>query len=90
VLDKLYLVDRASLMTELVVEFVKEFNIALQRISNDSTTIKACVKYPGKTLTGLELKRGNSKDHRPDLKQPLCDNYKCTKTNKMSKLSISK
>jgi len=69
VLDKLYLVDRASLMTELVVEFVKEFNIALQRVSNDSTTIKAFGKYPGKTITGLELKRGNSKDHRPDLKQ---------------------
>jgi len=69
VLEKLYLVDRASLMTELVVEFVKEFNIALQRVSNDSTTIKAFGKYPGKTITGLELKRGNSKDHRPDLKQ---------------------
>jgi transposase len=69
VLEKLYLVDRASLMTELVVEFVKEFNIAVERVSNDSTTIKAFGKYPGKTITGLELKRGNSKDHRPDLKQ---------------------
>ena len=69
VLDKLYLVDRASLMTELVVEVVKEFNIAVQQVSNDSTTIKAFGKYPGKTITGLELKRGNSKDHRPDLKQ---------------------
>jgi len=69
VLEKLYRVDRASLMTELVVEFVKEFNIALERVSNDSTTIKAFGKYPGKTITGLELKRGNSKDHRPDLKQ---------------------
>jgi transposase len=71
VLDKLYLVDRASLMTELVVFFVKEFNIAVERISNDSTTIKAFGKYPGKTKTGLKLKRGNSKDHRPDLKQLL-------------------
>jgi transposase len=69
VLDKLFLVDRASLMTELVVEVVKEFNIAVQQVSNDSTTIKAFGKYPGKTITGLELKRGNSKDHRPDLKQ---------------------
>src|SRR5210317_1907337 len=69
VLNKLYLVDRASLMTELVVFFVKEFNIALERISNDSTSIKAFGRYPGKTKTGLELKKGNSKDHRPDLKQ---------------------
>jgi len=69
VLNKLFVVDRASLMTELVVEFVKEFNIAVQRVNNDATTIKAFGKYPGKTITGLELKRGNSKDHRPDLKQ---------------------
>jgi transposase len=69
VLNKLYLVDRASLMTELVVFFVKEFNIAVERLSNDSTSIKAFGRYPGKTKTGLELKKGKSKDHRPDLKQ---------------------
>ena len=69
VLNKLFLVDRASLMTELVVFFVEEFNIVLERISNDSTSIKAFGKYPGRTRTGLELKRGISKDHRADLKQ---------------------
>jgi transposase len=69
VLNKLYLVDRASLMTELVVFFVKEFDIAVEQLSNDSTSIKAFGRYPGKTKTGLELKKGKSKDHRPDLKQ---------------------
>ena len=69
VLNKLFVVDRASLMTELVVVFVKEFNIALEQLSNDSTSIKAFGSYPGRTRTGLELKKGNSKDHRPDLKQ---------------------
>ncbi|MBC2695466.1 MAG: IS1634 family transposase [Desulfobacteraceae bacterium] len=69
VLNKLYLVDRASLMTEIVVSFVKEFEIALTQLSNDSTSIKAFGRYPGKTRTGLELKKGHSKDHRPDLKQ---------------------
>ena len=69
VLNKLFLVDRASLMTELVVLFVKEFNITLVRLSNDATTIKAFGRYPGRTKTGLELKKGKSKDHRPDLKQ---------------------
>ncbi len=69
VLNKLYMTDRASLMTEIVVSFVKEFEIALTRLSNDATTIKAFGKYPGRTKTGLELKLGNSKDHRPDLKQ---------------------
>ena len=69
VLNKLYLVDRASLMTELVIFFVKEFDIVLERLSNDSTSIKAFGRYPGRTKTGLELKKGKSKDHRPDLKQ---------------------
>jgi transposase len=69
VLNKLFLVDRASLMTELVVFFVEEFDIALERISNDLTSLKAFGRYPGRTKTGLELKRGISKDHRPDLKQ---------------------
>jgi len=69
VLNKLYMTDRASLMTDIVVSFVKEFEITLTRLSNDSTTIKAFGKYPGRAGTGLELKRGNSKDHRPDLRQ---------------------
>ena len=70
-LDRLYEADRACLMTELVTACVRAFDLDLQRIHNDSTTIKAYGMYPGKTGTGVELKRGNSKDHRPDLKQLL-------------------
>lgn len=69
VLDKLYKADRASLMTRLVMGVTKEFDLRLDRIHNDSTTLKACGKYPGKTDTGFELKNGHSKDRRPDLKQ---------------------
>ncbi len=68
-LDKLYLADRASLMTEIVVKMIEEVDLELSRIHNDSTTVKAYGKIPGKTITGLELARGTSKDHRPDLKQ---------------------
>ena len=68
-LDKLYKADRATLMTQLVIEVVRTFDLKLDRIHNDSTTIKACGGYPGKTDTGFELKKGHSKDHRPDLKQ---------------------
>jgi transposase len=70
-LDKLYVADRASLMTELVIGMAKEFALDLGRIHNDSTTVKAYGKIPGRTTTGLELKLGHSKDHRPDLKQLL-------------------
>jgi len=45
------------------------FDLDLSRIHNDSTTIKAFGRYPGKTRSGVELNRGHSKDHRPDLKQ---------------------
>ena len=68
-LDKLYNADRATLMTRLVLEVVKTFDINLDRIHNDSTTIKACGMYPGRTKQGFELKKGHSKDYRPDLKQ---------------------
>ena len=68
-LDKLYLSDRASLMTDIVVRMIHEVDLELSRIHNDSTTVKAYGKIPGKTNTGFELARGNSKDHRFDLKQ---------------------
>ena len=68
-LDKLYLADRATMMTRLVISMVRLTNLDLSRIHNDSTTVKAYGKIPGKTRTGLKLERGHSKDHRPDLKQ---------------------
>ena len=68
-LDRVYEADRASLMTDLVTGVVRAFYLELQRIHNDSTSIKAHGKYPEKTRSGVELKQGKSKDHRPDLKQ---------------------
>lgn len=68
-LDKLYQADRASLMTDIVMDMVNITGLSLERIHNDSTTIKAYGEIPGTTRTGLRLARGNSKDHRPDLKQ---------------------
>jgi transposase len=69
ILDRVFTLDRATLMTRILIEAVKEFNIDLTQLHNDSTSVKAFGEYPGKTSTGLELKKGNSKDHRPDLKQ---------------------
>jgi len=70
-LDKLFKIDRASLMTEIALSTVRTVNLDLSRIHNDSTTVKAFGKYPGKTSSGLQLAQGVSKDHRPDLKQLL-------------------
>lgn len=69
VLDRLFEADRASLITEVVITAVKKYNVDLKELHNDSTTVKAFGKYNGKTSTGFELKRGKSKDFRPDLKQ---------------------
>lgn len=68
-LDKLYLSDRASLMTDLVLGVVKALNLDLSQIHNDSTSIKTCGSMLGQTRTGVRFARGHSKDHRPDLKQ---------------------
>jgi transposase len=68
-LDQLYEADRSSLLTRLVVSAIKAFDIRSERIHNDSTSVKAFGRIPGSTRTGLELRQGHSKDHRPDLKQ---------------------
>lgn len=68
-LDKLYEADRATMMTEIVMNVVKTAKLNLDQINNDSTTVKAHGKIPGRTKSGFELKHGNSKDYRPDLKQ---------------------
>jgi transposase len=68
-LDDLFAIDRATLMTSIVVEVIKKFNIDLKHIHNDSTSVSAYGQYEGKTSTGFELKRGRSKDSLHHLKQ---------------------
>ncbi len=65
-LDKLYSTDRSTLMTKIVLAAVKSFAVDLKQLQNDSTTVKAYGKYPEKTDTEYELKKGKSKDHRTD------------------------
>lgn len=68
-LDKLYAVDRASLMTDLVLRLIQVSQLDLEQIHNDSTSVKTTGQMPGVTDEGLRFARGHSKDHRPDLKQ---------------------
>jgi transposase len=68
-LDRLFQSDRASLMTALVVQAVKAFDIRTSQIHNDSTSIKFCGAYARQNPKAVLLTRGFSKDHRPDLKQ---------------------
>lgn len=74
-LDELFLADRATMMTELVLNVVKKFDVELSQLHNDSTSITVTGKYKARTqLKGkpsIKLKHGVNKDHRPDLKQLL-------------------
>jgi transposase len=68
-LDRLFHSDRASLMTALVVQAAKTFDLGTSQIHNDSTSIKFCGAYTHQDPKAVQLLRGFSKDHRPDLKQ---------------------
>jgi len=76
-LDRLFDADRAALLTDVVVAAVREFDVVLDELHNDSTTVRFCGQYRaarGRKLRGKRapaITYGYSKDHRPDLKQLL-------------------
>jgi transposase len=76
-LDRLFDADRAALLTEVVVAATTTFEVTLDELHNDSTTVSFCGQYRGASGRSIRGKRapfityGFSKDHRPDLKQLL-------------------
>lgn len=74
-LDALFDSDRGSLLTELVLGAVREFQIDCSQMHNDSTSVVLHGDYvaaDGHQRGGKPTPvaaRGHSKDHRPDLKQ---------------------
>ena len=73
-LDKIYTSDRRSMLTRFVVHLVDEFDVNLDRLHNDSTTITFSGEYReslqnGDTKGPPRITHGYNKDHRPDLKQ---------------------
>jgi transposase len=75
-LDRLYRADRASLLTALIVQAVREFQIDLQQLHNDTTTVTFAGVYRNQQPAEQcdrppRITFGYNKDHRPDLKQLL-------------------
>jgi Transposase len=76
-LDRLFDADRAALLTNVIVAAVRELDVALDELHNDSTSVSFCGQYSNAKGRKLRGKRapavtyGHSKDHRPDLKQLL-------------------
>lgn len=76
-LDRLFDADRATLITKTVLGVVKEFDVALDQLHNDSTTVTLTgTDYPGggtrragKAVANPAF--GHNKDFRPDLRQLL-------------------
>jgi len=77
-LDRLFEADVPTLALAVVVHAVREFDVDLDELRNDSTTITLHGDYESaereRTLRGrlrLSVTWGHNKDHRPDLKQLL-------------------
>jgi len=77
-LDRLFLADVPSLALAVAAQVVREFDLSLDELHNDSTSITftgAYVRADGRRRflgqPTLAITWGHNKDHRPDLKQLL-------------------
>jgi len=77
-LDRLYQVNLPDLVLDVVRHVVKEFDISLDELHNDSTSVSfygayadASEEQQRRHKRRLAITFGHSKDHRPDLKQLL-------------------
>lgn len=74
-LDRLFDADRASMLSALMARVIDRFDLDLDELHNDSTSIKLSGAYAtadGSRHRGKPtpaVRHGHSKDHRPDLKQ---------------------
>jgi transposase len=76
-LDELFASDRVALLTDIVLRMVLEFEVRLDELHNDSTSLTFQGDYKnadGREVDGIPTHRityGHNKDFRPDLKQLL-------------------
>jgi transposase len=68
-LDRLFAADRATLQTRIVLAVMKGFDLKMEQIHNDTTSVMVTGAYDGQNAKAVQLKRGHSKERRPDLKQ---------------------
>jgi transposase len=68
-LDRLFAADRATLQTRIVLAVMNGFDLTMERIHNDTTSVMVRGAYDAQNPKAVQLKRGHSKERRPDLKQ---------------------
>src|SRR5215471_12232621 len=83
-LERLFAADRATLQTRIMLAAIKGFDLKMDQIHNDTTSVTVSGAYDGQNAKAVQLKRGHNKERRPDLKQlvySLCitaDGAACT------------
>ena len=77
-LDKLFKADRSSLQTEIILNSISNYEVDTSTIHNDTTSVKFFGEYKSQSKQSVQLKRGHSKDHRPDLKQIIYNLSVCS------------
>ena len=77
-LDRLFEADHTSLVLATLTHVIKEFNVSLDELHNDSTTLTFSGEYEDASERLMPFGKatriitwGHNKDHRPDLKQLL-------------------
>jgi len=77
-LDRLFVSGETNLVMDLVRWVIQEFDLSLDEMHNDSTSVAVFGAYPEAEEEGVQqgqktvaITYGHSKDHRPDLKQLL-------------------
>lgn len=77
-LQRVFMALSTNLIMDVVTHVVQEFDVALDELHNDSTTVSFFGDYPDAqneknvaSQTVPAITWGHSKDHRPDLKQLL-------------------
>jgi len=68
-LDRLFAADRATLQTRIILAVMSGFDLKMERIHNDTTSVMVRGAYDNQDPKAIQLKNGHSKEHRPDLKQ---------------------
>ena len=68
-LDRLFAADRATLQTRIILAVMSGFDLKMERIHNDTTSVMVRGAYNDQDPKAIQLKNGHSKENRPDLKQ---------------------
>src|SRR5262249_22415605 len=64
-LDRLFAADRATLQTRIVLAVMSGFDLTMERIHNDTTSVMVRGAYDGQNPKAIQLKRGHSKERFP-------------------------